>query len=254
LVKDVFQISSSLNDFRNSKVFLWLQFVSKITKVFGNGGDKVLNGVFDSRFKDIIQKIIKDIITSNIVLQLGNLGNDSFQKVSQKTLSRFNMSIGSCNNSLYCSINLLQDGLDSRGGSSNLSFNSSLNLVQEVIDVVLDFSRLNLGFHLGKDVFQISSSFHDFSNADKFFGFQFVSKITKVFGNSGDKVLNGVFDCRFKDIIQKIVKDIVTSNVVFELGNLGNDSFQKISQKTFSRFNTSLSLGNNLLDSSINLF
>merc|ERR1712015_366479 len=210
--------------------------------------------MLQGRFENIVEEVIEDVIASNVVLELRNLGNDSFQKGSQKTLSRFNMSIGSCNNSLYCSINLLQDGLDSRGSSSNLSFNSSLNLVQKVIDVVLDFSRLNLSFHLGKDVFQISSSFHDFSNADKFFGFQFVSKITKVFGNSGDKVLNGVFDSRFKDIIQKIIKDIITSNVVLQLGNLGNDSFQKVSQMPFSRFNTSLSLGNNLLDSSINLF
>ena len=39
-----------------------LQFVSKITKMFSNGGDEVFNGMLDSGLQDIIQEIIKALV------------------------------------------------------------------------------------------------------------------------------------------------------------------------------------------------
>merc|ERR1712200_69009 len=134
----------------------------------------VLNGMLQSWFQNIIQKIIKDVVSSNVILKLSNLGNDSLQEVSQKSLSRFNMSLGSLNNFLDSSINLFQNSLDSWSCISNLSFNYSLDLVQEISDIIFDLSRLNLGFVLVEDIFQILSSFHDVSDRDVFLGFQFV--------------------------------------------------------------------------------
>merc|ERR1712042_367006 len=145
-------------------------------------------------------------------------------------------------------------GLDSRGGSSNLSINSGLDFVQEINDVILNFSRFNLGLDLGKDVFQILDSLHNLSNADVFLGFELVSKISKMFTNGGDEVFYGMLKGRFEDIIEKIIKDVVSSKVILELTNFGNDGFEQVNQKTFARFNSSLGFGNDSLDSSVNLF
>merc|ERR1719348_1039026 len=152
-------------------------------------------------FEDIIEKIIKDVVASNVVLKLSNLGNDGFKQVNQQPFARFNSSLGFGNDSLDSSINLFQDSLDSRGGSSNLSINSCFDLVQEINDVILHFARFNLGFDL-------------------------VGKISKVFTDGGDQVFNGMLKGRLKDIIEKIVKDIVSSEVVLELTNFGDDGFK----------------------------
>merc|ERR1712121_569355 len=173
---------------------------------------------------------------------------------STKTFARFNSGLSFGNDSLDSSINLFQDSFNSRGGSSNLSIYSCLDFVQEINDVILNFSRFNLGFDLGKDVFQVLDSFHDFNQRDVFLGFELVSKISKVFTNGGDEVFNGMLDGRFEDIIEKIIKDVVSSKVVLELTNFGNDGFKQVNQKTLARFNSSLSFGNDSLDSSINLF
>jgi len=186
LGKDVFQVLDSFHDFNQTDVFLGFEFVGKISKVFTNGGDEVFNGMLKGRFEDIIEKIIKDVVSSKVVLELTNFGNDGFKQVNQKTFARFNSSLGFGNDSLDSSINLFQDSLDSRGGSSNLSINSCLDFVQEINDVILNFSRFNLGFNLSKDVFQVLDSFHNFSNANIFFRFKFVSKVTKMFANGGD--------------------------------------------------------------------
>merc|ERR550534_939062 len=209
--------------------------------------------MFDGGLEDIVQKIIKDVVTSNVVFQLRDLGNDGLQKISQKSFARFNMSLGLFNDNLHSSINLLQDGLDSRGGSSNLSFNNSLDFVQEVNDIILNFSRFNLGFDLVENVLQLLGSFHDISDRKVFSRLQLVSKISKMFANGGDEVLNSMLQGRLEDIIQKVIKDVVTGNVVFQLRDLGNDGLQKISQKSFARFNMSLGLFNDNFDSSINL-
>merc|ERR1719167_1389809 len=205
------------------------------------------------RFEDIIEKIIKDVVSSKVILELTNFGNDGFEQVNQKTFARFNSSLGFGNDSLDSSINLFQDSLDSRGGSSNLGINSGLDFVQEINDVILNFSRFNLGLDLGKDVFQILDSLHNLSNADVFLGFELVSKISKVFTNGGDEVFDGMLKGRFEDIIEKVIKDVISSKVVLELTNFGNDGFKQVSQKTFAGFNSSLSFGNDSLDGSINL-
>merc|ERR1719167_690185 len=205
------------------------------------------------RFEDIIEKIIKDVVSSKVILELTNFGNDGFEQVNQKTFARFNSSLGFGNDSLDSSVNLFQDSLDSRGGSSNLSIDSGLDFVQKINDVILNFSRFNLGFDLGKDVFQVLDSFHDFSQRDVFLRLELVSKISKMFTNGGDEVFNGMLKGRFEDIIEKVIKDVVSSKVVLELTNFGNDGFKQVNQKTFARFNSSLGLGNDSLDSSINL-
>jgi len=228
LVEDIFQILSSFHDVSDRDVFLGFQFVSKVSKMFSNGGNKVLNGMLQGWFQNIIQKIIKDVVSSNVILKLSNLGNDSLQEVNQKSLSRFNMSLGFLNNILDSSINLFQNSLDSWSCISNLSFNNSLDLVQKINDVIFDFSRLNLGFDLVEDIFQILSSFHDVSDRDVLLWFELVGKITKMFSNSGNEVLNGMFDCGFQDIIQEIIKDIVTSNTVFQLSQFGQDLLKKL--------------------------
>merc|ERR1719282_1551803 len=160
------------------------------------------------RFEDIIEKVIKDVVSSKVVLELTNFGNDG----------------------LDSSINLFQDSLDSRGGSSNLGINSGLDFVQEINDVILNFSRFNLGLDLGKDVFQILDSLHNLSNVDVFLGFELVSKISKMFTNGGDEVFNGMLKGRFEDIIEKIIKDVVSSKVILELTNFGNDGFKQVNQ------------------------
>merc|ERR1712042_3679 len=103
--------------------------------------------MLEGGFEDIIEQVFKDVVTSNVVLELSNLSNDGFKQVNQKTFARFYSSLSLGNDSLDSSINLFQDSLDSRGGSSNLDF------VQEINDIILNFSRFNLGFDLGKDVF-----------------------------------------------------------------------------------------------------
>merc|ERR1712243_394911 len=157
------------------------------------------------RFEDIIEKVFKDVVTSNVVLELSNLSNDGFKQVNQKTFARFDSSLSLGNDSLDSSINLFQDSLDSRGGSSNLSINSGLDFVQEINDIILNFSRFNLGFNLGKDVFQVLDSFHDFSQRDVFLRLELVSKISKMFTNGGDEVFNGMLKGRF----EKVIKDVV---------------------------------------------
>merc|ERR1712243_283819 len=254
LGKDVFQVLDSFHDFSQRDVFLRLELVSKISKMFTNGGDEVFNGMLKGRFEDIIEKVIKDVVSSKVVLELTNFGNDGFKQVNQKTFARFNSSLGLGNDSLDSSINLFQDSLDSRGGSSNLGINSGLDFVQEINEVILNFSRFNLGLDLGKDVFQILDSLHNLSNADVFLGFELVSKISKMFTNGRDEVFNGMLKGRFEDIIEKIIKDVVSSKVILELTNFGNDGFEQVNQKTFARFNSSLGFGNDSLDSSINLF
>merc|ERR1712168_137546 len=222
--------------------------------MFTSGGDEVFNGMLKGRFEDIIEKVIKDVVSSKVVLELTNFGNDGFKQVNQKTFARFNSSLGLGNDSSDSSINLFQDSLDSRGGSSNLGINSGLDFVQEINDVILNFSRFNLGLDLGKDVFQILDCLHNLSNTDVFLGFELVSKISKMFTNGGDEVFNGMLNGRFEDIIKKIIKNVVTSKVVFELTNFSNDGFKQVNQKSFARFNSSLGFGNDGLDSSINLF
>merc|ERR1712042_393135 len=194
--------------------------------------------MLEGGFEDIIEQVFKDVVTSNVVLELSNLSNDGFKQVNQKTFARFDSSLS----------------LGSRGGSSNLSINSGLDFVQEINDIILNFSRFNLGFDLGKDVFQVLDSFHDFSQRDVFLRLELVSKISKMFTNGGDEVFNGMLKGRFEDIIEKVIKDVVSSKVVLELTNFGNDGFKQVNQKTFARFNSSLGLGNDSLDSSINLF
>merc|ERR1712180_204159 len=92
-------------------------FASEISQMFGDGWDKVLNGFLQGWFQDVVQKVIKDIVASNIVLQLSNFSNDGLKKVNQDTFSSFNVILCLGNDSLYSGINLLQNSLDS-GGSS----------------------------------------------------------------------------------------------------------------------------------------
>merc|ERR1712042_202263 len=235
-------------------IFTGDKLSNEIAQVLLDGGDQILNGLAKGGFQDIIKEVIKDVVSSKVVLELTNFGNDGFKQVNQKTFARFDSSLSLGNDSLDSSINLFQDSLDSRGGSSNLSINSGLDFVQEINDVILNFSRFNLGFDLGKDVLQVLDSFHDFNQRDVFLGFELVSKISKVFTNGGNEVFNGMLKGRFEDIIEKIFKNVVTSKVVLELTNLSNDGFKQVNQKTFAGFNSSLGFGNDSLDSSIYLF
>merc|ERR1719334_1421318 len=214
LVEDVFQVLGSFHDVSDGDVFLGFELVSKISKMLANGGDKVLNSMLDGRLQNIIQKIIKNVVASNTVLELSNLGNDGFQKLNKETFSRCNTSLGLLNNILDSSINLLQDSLDSRSGSSNLSINNSLDFVQEVKDIVLNFPRDDLGFDLIKDVLQGSNSFHDVSDGDVFTGHKLSNEISQVLLDGWDKVFNGLSKSRLQDIIEEIIKDVVSSDLI----------------------------------------
>merc|ERR1712126_416303 len=164
------------------------------------------------------------------------------------------MLLGLFLDSFHSSINLFQDSLDGWGSGSNLSINNSLDFVQKVHDVVFDLSRFNLSLDLVEDIFQILSSFHDFHDGKVFLGFQFVGKVSKVLANRRDEVLNGTLKSGFEDIIEEIIKDVVTGNVVFELCNLGHDGLEKINQNTPASFDMLLGLFLDSFHSSINLF
>merc|ERR1712131_245453 len=166
--------------------------------MLANGGNEVLNGMLEGRFEDIVEEIIKDVVAGNVVLELSNLGNDGIKEVNQKSLASFNMSLGLFDDILHSSINLLQDSFDGWGSSSNLSINYGLDFFQEIHDVVLDFSRFNLGLDLVEDVLQILGSFHDFNNGDVFLGLELVSQVSEVLANGGDEVLNGMLEGRFE--------------------------------------------------------
>merc|ERR1719259_983931 len=189
LVKDVLQILGSFHDVNNGEVFLGLELVCQVSKMFANGGDEVLNGMLEGGFQDIVEEIIEDVVAGNVVLELTNLSHDGLKKVDQKTLSSFDMMLGLFFDEFHSSINLFQDSLDSRGSSSNLSINNSLDFVQKVHDIILNFSRFNLGLDLVKNVLQILSSFHDVNNGKIFLGLELVSQVSKVLANGGDEVL-----------------------------------------------------------------
>jgi len=252
LVENVFQGLSGFHDIHDRDVFFRLQFVGEIFKMFGNGGDEVFDGVLDGWFEDIIDKVIKDVVAGNAVLEFANFGNDGCQEVCQKSFTTFNSCFSFDNDILDSSINFLQNCLDNWGGSGNFSFNGSLDFFQKVDNVILDFSRCDLVLDLVENVFQGLSGFHDIHDRDVFFRLQFVGEIFKMFGNGGDEVFDGVLDGWFEDIIEKVIKDIVASKVVFEFTYFGNDGCQEVCQKTFSRFNMSFCFGNNSLDSGIN--
>merc|ERR1719383_691991 len=217
--------------------------------MLSNGGDEVLNGVLEGGLEDIIEQIIKDVVASDVILELSNLSHDSFKEVNQKSFASLNMSLGLLNDILDSCINLLQDSLDSRGGLGNFSFNNSLDFVQEVKNAVLNLSRFNLGFDLVEDILQVLGGFHDVSNGNVFLGLELVSKISKMFADGGDEVLNGVLEGGLEDIIEQIIKDVVASDVILELSNLSHDSFKEVNQKSFASLNMSLGLLNDILDS-----
>merc|ERR1719383_319833 len=172
LVKNVLQILGSFHDVNNGEVFLGLELVSQVSKVLADGGDEVLNGMLEGGFEDMVEEIIEDVVAGNVVLELTNLGHDGLKKVDQKTLSSFDMMLGLFFDEFHSSINLFQDSLDGRGSSSDLSINNSLDFVQEVHDIILNFSRFNLGLDLVKNVLQILSSFHDVNNGKIFLGLE----------------------------------------------------------------------------------
>merc|ERR1719383_109616 len=254
LVKNVLQILGSFHDVNNGEVFLGLELVSQVSKVLADGGDEVLNGMLEGGFEDMVEEIIEDVVAGNVVLELTNLGHDGLKKVDQKTLSSFDMMLGLFFDEFHSSINLFQDSLDSRGSSSNLSINNSLDFVQKVHDIILNFSRFNLGLDLVKNVLQILSSFHDVNDGKVFLGLELVSQVSKVLANGGDEVLNGMLEGGFEDIIEEIIEDVVAGNVVLKLTDLGHDGLKKVNQKTLSSFNMSLGLFFDEFHSSINFF
>jgi len=136
-----------------------------------NGGDEVFDGILDGWFEDIIEKVIKDVIAGNVVLEFTNFLNDGFKELYQKSFARFNMSFSFGDDILDSSINFLQNCLDSWGGGGNFSFNGSLDFFQKVDNVIFDFSGYDLFFDLVKNVFQSLSSLHDIKDGDVFFRF-----------------------------------------------------------------------------------
>merc|ERR1719374_156515 len=257
LVEDIFQVLGSFHDVSEGDVFLGLELVSKVSKMFANGGDKVLNSMLEGGLQNIIQKIVKNIVTSNVVLELSNLSNDGFQKINKEAFSRFNTILSFLDDILYSGINFLQDGLDSGSGSSNLGINNSLDFVQEVNDVVLNFSRDDLGFDLIKDVFQVSNSFHDFSDGEVFTGNQLSNEVPQVLLDGWDKIFDSLSKSRLQDIIEKIIKDVVSSDLVLQFSQFGHDLLQKLDKETLSLLNSSinvsLSLGNHFINGGLDL-
>merc|ERR1712136_62811 len=139
-----------------------------------------------SSIHDVSDRDVFCLVPSNIVLELRKLSNDSFQKLSKNGFSRCNMTFSLFNQNRDGLINFLQDSLNSRSGSSNLGINNGLDLLQKINDIILDFTRLNLSLDSGKDILQYLSSIDEVNNRDVF--------------------------------------DLVSTNGIFELSNLLQDS------------------------------
>merc|ERR550534_173995 len=110
------------------------------------GRFEVFNGMLKGRFEDIIQKVIKDVVSSQF-------SHDLLQKLGKKTLTLFNTSFS-----------LGFDFLNSRLGSFNSGINGSLQFVKKVNNIVLDLTRFNLSLDFIENILDMLGNFHDVSN------------------------------------------------------------------------------------------
>merc|ERR1719414_1904117 len=231
--------------------------------MFANGRDQVFNGMLQSRFENIIEEVIKDAESSEFILQFSQLGQNFFHKLNQKASSCFNSSINvslSLGNCLFnCSLNFLHSSFDNRLGKINLSINNSLQFVEEVQNVVLHFTRFNLGLEFIENVLDVLNNLHNIRNSHEFNIFtrdKFSNEISQVLLDGGDQVFDGLSKSRLQDIIQQVIKDAESSEFILQFSQLGQDFFHKLNQKAFSCFNSSLnvsfSLGNHLVNGSLN--
>merc|ERR1712142_1421003 len=257
LVEDVFQSANSLHDLSEANVFLRLEFVCKISKMLTNGRDEFLNGMFDGRLKNIIEKVIKNVVTSNTIFQFSQFGHDFFQKLNKKTFSSFNASLSISfslgNQFINGCLDLFKGGFHNGLSLSNFSINGSSDLSKEANNIVFHFSRFNLVFDFIESVFDLLDNFHNVTESHVFSRFKLINKITKMFANGWDKVFNGMFQGWFKNIMQQVIKNVVSCKVVLQFSQFSHDLLQKLGEKTLTLFNTSLSLGFDILNGGLDL-
>merc|ERR1719234_1280179 len=264
-IENVFDVLSNFHDISDSHVFNIFtrqKFSNKLSQMLLDGGDEVLNGFSKRRLQDIGKEIIKDVVSSKLVFKFSQFSHDLLQKLNKNTFSLFNscFNIGFDlgNHFINSSLNLNQCFLNNRSGVNNFGINNFLQMFEEVNDTSFYLSRLNLGFEFIEDIFNVLGNFHDVRDGHVFSRLQFVSKITKMLGNSRNEVINGIFQSRFQNIGKEIIKNVVSSQFILEFSQFGHDLFQKFNKKALSLFNTSFSIGLGLshqfINSSLNLF
>merc|ERR1719259_842267 len=207
LIENILDVMSNLHDISNGKIFNILvgnQRWNQIAQMLLDDGDQTFNGLTESRLQDIGEKVIKNVVSSQVILQFSQFGHDFFQKFNQKTLSlfnsSFNVSLSLGNHFINSSIHLFKSIL-----------NNSLKVVQEVHNVSLHFARGNLGFELIENIFDVLSNLHDISDGHVFSRLQLVNKVSKMLTDGGDQVFNGMLQSRFENIMEQIIKDVISS-------------------------------------------
>merc|ERR1712042_290383 len=257
IFENVLDFLDNIMDVADGQVFRWFKLISKISKMLTNGWDKIFNGMFQCWFKNIIQKIIKNVVSSKVVFQLSQFSHDLLQKLGEKTLTLFNTSLSLGFDILNSSLDLLKGGFDNGLGSLNSGINSSLQFVKEVNNIILDFTRFNHGLDFIENIFDMLSDLHDISNGqifNIFTGDKFANEISQVLLDGGDQILNGLAKSGFQHIIQQIIENVVpTNDLVFELSDLGHDFLYELLKDWLDLFNTRFDLINHILNSRLHL-
>merc|ERR1719423_238800 len=264
-IEDILDLLNNVHNFNHANIFNIFtrdKFSNKISQVLLDGRDQIFNGLTKCRLQDIIEKVIKNVVSSNLILQFSQFGHDFFQKFYQKPLSlfnsSFNVSLSLGNHFIDSCIHLFKGILDNRLGFSNLALNNSFEFVQEVNDVRLHFARCNFGSELIENFPKMLSDFHDISNSHVFSRLQLVNKVSKMLTDGGDQVFNGMLQSRFEDIMEQIIKDVISSQVILQFTKLGHDLLQELDKESLALFNSSFSisfgLGNNIFNGGLHLF
>merc|ERR1719414_930984 len=264
-IENILEVMSNLHDIRNShefNIFARDKFSNEISQVLLDGRDQVFDGLAKSRFQDIIQQVIKNAESSDLVLQFSQFSHDLLQELNQKALSLLNsginVSLSLGNHLLNGSINLLQSSFDNGLGKLNFGINNSLQFFEEVHDVSLHFTRFNLGLKLVENVLDVLSNLHNIRNGHVFSRLQLVSKISKMLTNGRDQVFNGMLQSGFENIIKEVIKDAISGQLILQFTKFGHDLLQKLNEQSLTFSNTSfslgLSLGNQFIDGFIDLF
>jgi len=256
-IESVFDLLDNFHNVTESHVFSRFKLINKITKMFANGWDKVFNGVFQGWFKNIMQQVIKNVVSCQVVFQFSQFSHDLFQKLDKETLTLLNASFSFSFDVLNGSLDFFKCSFDNWLGSFNFGIHNSLQFVEEIDNIILDFSRFNLSLELIENVFDVLSNLHDISNGqifNIFTGDKFANEISQVLLDGGDQILNGLAKGRLQDIIEEVIKDVESRDLVSDLSKFLHDLLPKISKNTFSSFDTCSSTGFDFLNSSFNLF
>merc|ERR1712200_386793 len=129
----------------------------------------------------------------------------------------------------------------------------TLALLNSSFSISLCFSNhfINSSLDLFKGSFHNGLSFRNLS-------INSILQFLKEINNGRDEVLNGMFQSWLENIIKEIIKDTISNQLVLQLCQLSHDFFQKLNKKSFTLFNSSLSIGlgfgNHFINSRLNLF